>query len=213
MTPAPHAEAVTAARHPDAEEDLLRARFYGLLSAVLIDAPDAALLDQLAALEGDDSPLGRALQALAAEAAAITPEQAADEYMALFVGLTRGELVPYASYYLTGFLNERPLAALRRDLAGLGVRRSPGRCEPEDHVGILCEVLHGLLSGATPAPPDAAARIFATHLEPWAEAFFSDLEAAPSARLYRPVGTLGRIFLDIEREATAMLGTPDTRTA
>lgn len=199
-----------------AEEDLLRARFYGLLANLLVGPPDAATLGDLATLGGDDSPLGRALGALGTVAGATSVDVAEDEYNALFIGLTRGELVPYASYYLTGFLNEKPLAVLRRDLAVLGIERAPDRAEPEDHIGFVCEVMYGLVSGLHgPASrldgegEDAQRRFFNTHLDPWAEAFFSDLKTAPSARLYRPVADIGHLFLGIEREAFSMRGDAD----
>lgn len=189
-----------------AEEDLLRAQFYGLLAHLLVAPPDATGLDQLAALQGDETPLGQGLRALAETAAAATAQAVEEEYTALFIGLTRGELVPYASYYLTGFLNEKPLALLRGRLARLGIEREPATKEPEDHIGFLCEVMHGLLAGLYPAGTGVAAQraFFEAHIAPWADAFFSDLKAAPSARFYRPVADIGRVFLDIEREVFAM---------
>jgi TorA maturation chaperone TorD len=54
--------------------------------------------------------------------------------------MSRGELLPYGSYYLTGFLNERPLARLREDLQALCIERVEKQCEPEDHAAILCEI-------------------------------------------------------------------------
>ena len=102
----------------------------------------------LAGLRGDATPLGQALAGLAAAAAArTTPTAVAREYFALFIGVGRGELLPYASYYLTGFLHERPLAELRGTLAGLGIARAAGVAEPEDHLGFCCEVMAGLLEG------------------------------------------------------------------
>src|SRR3954469_10489851 len=95
------------------EIDLARAQEYALLSTLLVRAPDAALLKKLSALRGDASPLGTAHIALAQAAANTSPAQIEREYFDLFVGLGRGEILPYASYYLTGFLHERPLARLR----------------------------------------------------------------------------------------------------
>jgi TorA maturation chaperone TorD len=115
--------------------------------------------------------------------------------------LGRGELLPYGSYYLTGFLHERPLARLRDDLARIGVARSDGVVEPEDHVGILCEIMSGLAGRRLPAPPDSDRLIFDKHMTPWIGRFFADLENAEGADFYRRVGALGRIFVGIEREA------------
>src|SRR5690348_15824351 len=123
------------------DTDLARSREYALLSALLMRAPDAALLEQLARLGGDASPLGMAHIALAEAAADANLANVEREYFNLFIGLGRGEFLPYASYYLTGFLHERPLARLRDDLARFGIARSDGVVEPEDHAGILCEIM------------------------------------------------------------------------
>ena len=117
----------------------------------------------------------------------------------------RGELLPYGSYYLTGFLHERPLARLRGDLAEIGVVRAEQHYEPEDHIAILCEIMAGLAGGRFVAPDDSERRIFERHLAPWARRFFADLEAAPGAQFYRHVGRVGRLFMDIETEAFALL--------
>src|SRR5258708_5243388 len=122
----------------------------------------------------------------------------------LFIGLGRGELLPYGSYYLTGFLHERPLARLRYDLARLGIERAPGRAEPEDHAAILCEIMAGLVSGRFPAPRGADRALFEAHLAPWMEKFFADLELAKTAEFYRSIGALGRVFMAIEAKAFAM---------
>lgn len=186
--------------------DAGRADFYALLGRLLVAAPDDRLLALLAGLAVDGAtPLGAALAALAAAAAGSRAEAVADEYHALLVGLPRGELLPYASHYLTGFLNDKPLARLRSDMAALGIEARPDRCEPEDHAGSLCEMMAGLISGAFGAAAAATQRdFFQAHLAPWAERFFSDLETAPSARFYRAVGALGRIFTDIERQAFSL---------
>lgn len=173
---------------------------------MLARAPSAALLAQLVAIEGDASPLGRDFAALAAAARATSPAAAEDEYNALFIGLTQGELTPYASYYLTGFLHEKPLARLRDDMMRLGIRAADDVAEPEDHIGALCEMMAGLIEGrfGTPAALDEQRRFFERHLAPWARRFFDDLAAAKSARLYMPVGAIGRGLIDIEAEAFAM---------
>jgi TorA maturation chaperone TorD len=186
------------------EIDLVRAQHYGLLSLLLGRAPNAALLSQIAELPGDESPLGRAHGALAAAARAADPDAVSREYFDLFIGVGRGELLPYASYYLTGFLNERPLARVREDMAALGVERGEAVSEPEDHLAILLDTMAGLASGRLEAAPGSDARFFAGHVQPWAGKLFADLETARSARFYSHVGALGRLFLDIEAEAFAM---------
>jgi TorA maturation chaperone TorD len=187
-------------------EERLRAHQYQVLAGLLAVPPDADLLGLASRFEGDDSELGRALADLAVRAGHITPEVASDEYHDLFIGIGRGELVPYASYYLTGFLNEMPLATLRRDMARLGIARADSVKEPEDHIAALCEMMAGLITGAFGAPLDLAAQqaFFDRHLASWAPAFFADLEKARSAWLYVPVGTLGRVFMGIENTAFMM---------
>jgi TorA maturation chaperone TorD len=183
-----------------------RAQLFALLGRLLTAAPDASLLHRLSNLPGDASPVGRALAALAEAARATTPDAAEREYFELFLGVGRGELLPYASFYLTGFLHERPLAALRAELRRLGLARAPGVPEPEDHIGLLCEMMAGLLDGTLPGGAAAAAGLFAAHLRPWAGRFFADLEAAAAARFYRAVGGLGRLVIEIEQAAADLAG-------
>jgi TorA maturation chaperone TorD len=193
---------------PDAgavdEIDAARAQEYALLSVLLRRVPDADLLARLAKLRGDPSPLGVAHAALREAATAANVAQIEREFFVLFIGIGRGELVPYGSYYLTGFLNERPLARLRDDLARLGIERVEGEAEPEDHVAILCEIMTGLAGGRFEAPPGADRELFERHLAPWVGHFFADLEHAKDADFYRRVGTLGRMFMELERTAFAL---------
>ena len=186
------------------EMDRLRAHEYDLLAVLLGRAPAKDLLERLSELKGDATPLGLAHIALAELASDIDPDELSREFFDLFVGVGRGELLPYASYYLTGFLNERPLARVREDLNGLGIERAEGHHDPEDHLAILCEVMAGLAAGRFEVESGAERRFFERHLKPWAARFFADLETARHARFYRPVGTIGRIFIEIEAQAFAM---------
>jgi TorA maturation chaperone TorD len=192
-----------AAVAPD-EIDDARAREYTLLAALLARTPDRQFLDDIANLKVDASPIGLAHAALAEAARAAKPQTVEREFFDLFIGIGRGELMPYGSYYLTGFLYERPLARLRSDLAELGIARSEGNYEPEDHLATLCEVMAGLAGGRFPAPPGSDEKIFKKHVEPWAARFFADLERAQAAQFYRRVGMLGRAFIEIESEAYAL---------
>ena len=188
------------------EADLLRAQCYSLLAQLLARQPDGDLLARVAALKGDETPFGAALSRLA-EIAGRTDEATAErEYFALFIGVARGELVPYASYYLTGFLNEKPLARLRADMQALGIARQADVSDPEDHIASVCEMMAGLILGTFGAPADLAAqhRFHDRHLAPWAGRFFADLERAEAVSLFRPVGEIGRLFLAIEAEAFGM---------
>src|SRR5215469_14820644 len=189
---------------PDDEIDAARAREYSLLSALLRCTPSSDMLARLAAVRGDPSPLGDAHAALAEAAGATDAERVDREFFNLFVGIGRGELLPYGSYYLAGFLNERPLARLREDLARLGIERVEGETEPEDHAAVLCEIMAGFADGRFDCPKDADRELFEKHLAPWIGRFFADLERAKAADLYRRVGTVGRVFIEIESEAFAL---------
>lgn len=187
-------------------EDLLRANQYRLLASFLARSPSAPLLQLAAGFTGDETDLGRALAVLARLARQTTPAAASDEYHELFIGMGRGELVPYGSYYMTGFLNEKPLALLRRDMARLDIARADNVAEPEDHIGALCEMMAGLILGdfGTPLPVADQKQFFDKHMAAWTERFFTDLENAKAATLYTPIGTLGRVFMGIETTAFAM---------
>lgn len=193
-------------KHTVAEEDRLRANIYSLLARLLARAPDRATLDMVAGLDGDDSEMGRAVGALATAARGLTPEAVDDEYHALFFGMLGSELNPYVSYYLTGLLHEKPLAKLRIDMGKLGIARADDLTEPEDHIAALCEMMCGLISGTFGEPVDLAEqqRFFDTHIAPWAQHFFEDLERAQSAAFYMPVGTVGKLFMEIESQAFLM---------
>jgi TorA maturation chaperone TorD len=186
------------------EVDGARAQEYALLSALLARAPDAALLARLVTLRGDMSPLGLAHAALSEVASRTSVERVEREYFDLFIGLGRGELLPYGSYYLTGFLHERPLARLRADLSRLGIERVAGQAEPEDHAAILCEIMAGLVSRRFLAPAGSDRELFEQHLAPWIGRFFADLERAEATEFYQRIGMLGRVFIEIETEAFAL---------
>jgi len=181
--------------------DAERARLFALLGRLLGAAPDAGLLVRMRALRGESGDLGAAYGALAEAAGRTRAEAAEQEFFKLFIGVGRGELLPYGSYYLTGFLHERPLADLRGDLARLGILRAEGVAEPEDHIAFLCEAYAGLLAGAFPGEPGAAPPFFTRHIRPWAARFFADLEKAEMADFYRSVGRLGRLAVELEAAA------------
>jgi TorA maturation chaperone TorD len=179
------------------EIDRARAREYALLATVLSHSPDARMIGQLALLRGDETPLGRAHALLGKAAGRASEQSAAREYFDLFAEFGRGQLLPYASHYLTGSLYGRPLASLRETFQRLGVEGTMPS-EPEDHISILCEMMAGLIAGDIAAPHCANREFFETYLAPWAKRFFVDLEHAKSAQFYACVGLLGRTFMDIE---------------
>lgn len=193
--------------HLVSEEERLRADFYNFLGLLLAGPPDQMVLDQTAGLSGDDTDLGQAITALARVAKVTKPAAAEREFNALFIGLGRGELLPYASYYLTGFLNEKPLAQLRSDMAARGVTRAANVYEPEDNIASLMEMMAGMIVGrfGEPASLDQQKTFWNKHIGPWAAHFYSDLEAAKNSVLYASVGTAGRVFMEIEREGFRMM--------
>lgn len=191
-----------------AEEDRLRAQLYALIARALAEAPDASFLTMLQHLRGDETLIGQAFGAIAEAARDMTVADAEEEYSLLFYGMGQGgEVLPYASYYLTGNLNDRPLVRLRADMERFGIVHAGHNGEPEDHIAYLMEMMHGLILGTfTDMPLDLGGQMgfYATHLAPWAGEFFNDLKAAPSAGLYRAIAELGNAFLTVESDAFAM---------
>ena len=186
-------------------EETARATLYGLLARLLSRAPDAATLEALrqaaeavARDEADD--VGRAFGLLAEAARQATVETASEEYQNLFIGLGRGELVPFGSYYLTGFLQEKPLAKLRRDMARLGIKAKDDCHDPEDHAASVLEIMGGMIDGRFGGRQNVATQraFFDAHLASWLPVFFGDLEKAKTAEFYRAVGRLGAAFFDLE---------------
>jgi TorA maturation chaperone TorD len=191
-----------------AEEDRLRADLYNFLAALLARPPNAELIERTRALNGDETPLGEAIAALSRVASTVNETAAEREFNRLFIGLGRGEVLPYASYYMTGFLHEKPLAVLRQDMARLGIERAPNVFEPEDNIASLCEMMAGLILGrfGKPAALQVQRDFFNKHLAPWAGHFFTDLERAEGSFFYAPVGAAGRKYVEIEKEAFRMAG-------
>lgn len=190
------AQAVTA-------EDQLRANTWSLLAQLLGRAPDERLLSVLGEINAEaadnDDLVGAAWRMLAQASGRSSPAELADEYQDLFVGVGRGELVPYGSWYLTGFLMEKPLARLRDELRFLGFERQEGVTEPEDHAAALSDVMAMIITGEEPATLESQAGFFDRHISPWMGRFFRDMQQAPSARFYRAVGQLGEQFIEVEK--------------
>jgi TorA maturation chaperone TorD len=183
------------------EVDLARAAEYSLLATLLARSPDSEMLHRLSKLRGDDTCLGLEHAALGKAASRTDTERAAREYFGLFIGLGRGELMPYASHYMTGFVHGRPLAMLRQTLQRIGIERTEAQTEPEDHAAILLEIMAGLSGGDIDTPPGIEREFFDEHLAPWIGRFFSDLEKNDSVDFYAAVGKLGRTFMKIESQS------------
>ncbi|MEM6310433.1 MAG: molecular chaperone TorD family protein [Pseudomonadota bacterium] len=189
--------------------DRARADLYNFLGALLAGPPDEMLLNQTAGLQGDETELGQAIGTLSKMARVTKPKAAVSEFNKLFIGLGRGELLPFASYYLTGFLNEKPLALLRQDMVARGMQRSETVFEPEDSIASLMEMMAAMIVGRFGPPADLVTQkdFFNKHIGPWAGHFFTDLEEAKTSVFYTPVGTVGKTFMSVEAEAFRMSGT------
>lgn len=188
------------------ETDQLRVNVYRLLARLLRQPPDAALRAVLTQMTGDDSELGQAISDLANTAATTSLAASRDEYDVLFIGLGRGIMTPFGSYYLTGFMHEKPLARLRNDMRPLGIARNDDVKDPEDHVAALMEMMAGLIDGSfgTVQPASAQQVFFDRHVASWTPHFFKDLDNCPSAGFFKPVGRIGRLFMAIEQGAFEM---------
>lgn len=188
-------------RQPDAGEQA-RADVYRLLGALLSGPPAAPLIDMLRGITPAAAENGAAMtaawQALQAAAEHAAPAALEDEYFNLFIGLGRGELVPYASFYIHGFLMEKVLASLRDELAALGMTRRDGVAEPEDHAAAVCEVMGMIISGHGLHLQQLA--FFERYIDSWMGRFFEDLGTAETAGFYRAVALLGQQFLAVEKQ-------------
>jgi TorA maturation chaperone TorD len=183
--------------------DLIRANIYRLLAALLAGPPSGEVLKLLEGINDADD--GTSLMAAAWKLLKLAGRQTThakldDEFHDLFVGVGRGELVPYACWYMTGTLMGKPLARLRADLAGMGFERQVDVSEPEDHVAALCEIMAMIINSAGEITLDTQWVFFKDYISSWIGDFFWDLQKAKSARFYRAVGRLGEEFMKIEKQ-------------
>jgi TorA maturation chaperone TorD len=189
------------------DEDVLRANLYRMLAHILKAPPQKSDLELLAGLSGDGTRLGEAVGGMAHLARRTSPEAARREYHNLFIGLERGELVPYGSHYRSGFHEDHPLVQIRADMARHGIALAPELAQAEDHIAALCDIMAGLILGIgeEPASLDDQKTFFKSHIAMWAKHFFTDLEAARSSVFYAAVGKVGAVFMDIEEAAFGMI--------
>ena len=191
------------------DEDALRADMYDFLASLLRKEPTDELIDKISELDGDETPIGSACLTLAHLGKTMGKGLIRNEYVEMFIGVGRGEVLPFASYYLTGFLNDKPLSNLRADMADIGIVRVKGVKEPEDHIASLFDIMSGLIRGHFGRIFSTAeqADFFNKHIEPWAGLLMRDIEAAKTGLFYAPVGSIGKSFLEIESAAFSMDGT------
>lgn len=184
-----------------------RANVYRLLAALLASPPNEELIQLVRNLGAtnatDDRSLIKAWADLVNIAQQCSPDEVEDEYFNLFIGLGKGETSPYASWYLTGFLMEKPLAELRSELQRLGFDRQINVSEPEDHIAAICEVMSVIISESELSFNEEKL-FFVKFIAPWMGHFFDDLSRAQSAYFYKPVGILGKQFIDIEQRYFSM---------
>lgn len=195
----------------DQGEELARAELYGLLAQLWLGPPDDALLAQFRVAVTQPPEAGAALESpwhdLVAAMRATDAAQAAEEYDALFMGLGKPEVFLYGSYHLAGVLNDKPLAALRGDLAALGLDRDPNRLETEDHVAFVFEVMRWLIAGDDVAVCnlEQQRRFFRSHVQPWVETLCDVVQAHPAARTWAAVAGFTRAFVQVETQGFDLL--------
>jgi len=189
------------------QANAMRAGVYELLGRLLVREPDEALLQVLRDIGEVDASEGRVAMGWELMKQASQKAQLADvveEYFDLFIGVGRGELVPFGSWYITGFLMEKPLALLRSDLAELGIERQEGVRESEDHMAALCDAMAILIRSGQEVTLAQQQAFFNDHLAPWADRFFNDLQNAQAAHFYRSVGFFGESFFSFEQQLLSM---------
>lgn len=192
---------------PDRGEETARADLYGLLATLFYAPPSQSLLDTIASAQTHgEGILGRAWTDLVSACKHADQEAVRQEYEELFIGVGKPEVMLYGSYYLSGFLMEKPLAALRDDLAKLGLQRTDSVVESEDHIASLCEVMRYLIAADDALYANVATqkKFYADHMLAWVGDMCSALEAHPGTNFYRPVGQLARSFFEVETQAFDM---------
>ena len=188
------------------EEDQLRADMYSFLANLLRAEPDEKLVNQLKVLVSDNSPIGKSIKILSKLASSLDLPTIRDEYVRIFVGVGRGEILPFASYYLTGFLKDKPLAKLRQDMQEIGIKLQDNVKEPEDHIASIFDMMSGLILGNFEKRYSIVEQkeFFNKHLAPWVDLLMRDIESSKIAVFYSPIGTIGKEFMEIERASFSM---------
>jgi TorA maturation chaperone TorD len=193
------------------DEETARAEIYGLLAALYYAPPPAALLDNLRVAVTEAPAAGALLEASWAElvgaARKLSDGEIAREYEALFGGVGKPEVYLFGSYYLSGFLNEKPLAALRGDLAALGLTLDETMNETEDHFACVCEVMRYLIAGddVEVANLTQQQKFFSAHVQSWAPALCDAIAAHPKARFYGALAGFTAAFISVETQGFDML--------
>lgn len=191
----------------DTGEETARADLYGLLATLFYAPPPQALLDTIASARAEgEGVLEQAWANLVAACKGASSERIREEYESLFIGVGKPEVMLYGSYYLSGFLMEKPLAELRTDLAAMGLERSEQVVESEDHIASLCEVMRYLIASddILHANLTTQKKFFGAHLQPWVGEMCAALAAHPATRFYGVIATLAKEFFEVEAQAFDM---------
>ena len=187
-------------------EEQARANFYALISRLFYSAPDAGLLAALAQadeLDADDEIIASAWRDLAKVAASAEPEAVREEYEAAFIGTGKAPITLYTSAYSVRYSNEMPLAALRGELAALGLGRRPDAAEPEDHIAALCDVMRHFIAEQERDLAEQR-RFFERWIDPVVEPLCNAIEASELTAFYKRVGRMAKAFISLERSAFEM---------
>ncbi|MDC5851364.1 molecular chaperone TorD family protein [Vibrio europaeus] len=181
----------------DNQQQTIRADIYLLLSSLYRQQPSTELIAFLSQLETEQAESAMQVAWHKVKSAAIesSQEQLEDEYQELFIGIGRGEVVPFASWHLTGSLMEKPLASIRHDLELLGLEREEQVKEPEDHFSALCEVMSVL----TEEEEELQQVFFNKHLGTWFNSLVKQVKEAKNASFYLTVAELTNAFMTLEQ--------------
>ncbi len=200
-------DSVTVPAAPSRENEL-RAGTWNLLGNLLAGPPASEVLELLSGIrdpasERERDEIASAWATLRIAAQRAVPTALEQEYQDVFIGVGGGEITPYASWYETGSLLERPLIELRQDLQLIGIERQAGVTEPEDHAAAICEVMSVVINDPD-IGLDWEKQFFERHIHPWMGRLFRDLQQAPSAGFYKAVGSLGEAFVRLEQRYFSM---------
>jgi len=193
------------------DEETARSELYGLLALLYYAPPATELIAQLRVASTEAPAAGAFLEepwrALVGVAREMTDEAIQSEYNSLFGGMGKPEVYLYGSHFLSGFLNEKPLARLRTDLGQLGLARDEAMSETEDHFAYLCEVMRYLIAGEDMAVTNLTHQreFFSTHLQPWVTVMCDAIQQHPKARFYAALAELTRAFMGVEAQGFDML--------
>jgi TorA maturation chaperone TorD len=193
------------------DEETARSEIYGLLAGVLYTSPAIELIAQVRVAATDTPAAGAFLEEpwrnFVGVTRSMSDQAIKDEYEALFGGVGKPEIYLYGSHYLSGFLNEKPLARLRTDLNSLGLERSEVMSDTEDHFAYLCEVMRYLIAGEDVAVANLTRQreFFSTHIQPWATLMCDDIQSNSKANFYASLAEFIRAFMGIEAQGFDML--------